>query len=194
LTQSLPRATIFIQSIEVIMLPYLFVVFAVLFRFMPHQYGFAPVVASLLFFGAHQSRKRMWIPVMLLIASDILLNKFVYAYPLAADQYITWVWYGAIALLGTTLQKNPSWLRILGTALASSVSFFLISNFGVWAVYNMYPKTLQGLMICYEVGLPFFRRAFEGDMLFTAAMFATPIAMRAISGALDKTGHPTAAA
>ena len=166
------------------MLAYLFVVFAVLFRFLPHQYGFAPVVACLLFFGAHQSRKRMWIPVVLLIASDLLLNKFVYAYPLAADQYVTWVWYGAIVLLGSTLQKNSSVLRILGTALASSVSFFLISNFAVWAVYNMYPKTVQGLMISYEVGLPFFRRALEGDLLFTAAMFATPVAIRAISGSV----------
>ena len=32
------------------MLAYLFVIFAVLFRFLPHQYGFAPVVACLLFF------------------------------------------------------------------------------------------------------------------------------------------------
>jgi len=85
-------------------------------------------------------------------------------------------------------------LRILGTALVSSVSFFLISNFAVWAVYNMYPKTLQGLMVSYEVGLPFFRRALEGDLLFTAAMFAAPMVIRAVSGAMGRTGHPTAAA
>jgi hypothetical protein len=175
------------------MLPYLFVIFAVLFRFLPHQFGFTPVIASLLFFGAYQSRKRMWIPVALLIASDILLNKFVYAYPLAADQYITWVWYGAIVLLGTTLHKNRSALRIVAAALASSVSFFLISNFAVWAVYNMYPKTLAGLMVCYDMGLPFFRRALEGDLLFTAAMFAAPVAIRAIAGALGRTGQTTAA-
>lgn len=176
------------------MLAYIFVVFAVLFRFLPHQYGFAPVVACLLFFGAHQPRKRMWIPVLLLIASDVLLNKFVYAYPLVADQYVTWAWYGAIVLLGTTLQKHSSFLRILGAALAGSVSFFLISNFAVWVVYNMYPKTLQGLMISYEMGLPFFRRALEGDLLFTAAMFATPVAIRAVGGAFGRTGHPTATA
>ena len=174
------------------MLAYLFVIFAVLFRFLPHQYGFAPVVACLLFFGAHESRKRMWIPVALLVLSDVLLNKFVYAYPLAADQYVTWVWYAAIVLLGTTLQKKASMLRILGTALVSSVSFFLISNFAVWAVYNMYPKTLQGLMVSYEVGLPFFRRALEGDLLFTAAMFAAPMVIRAVSGAMGRTGHSTA--
>src|SRR4029453_5240842 len=108
------------KNFRVIFWPYFFVIFAVLFRFLPHQYGFAPVVACLLFFGAHQSFKRMWIPVALLVVSDLLLNKFVYAYPLAADQYVTWIWYAAIVLLGTTLQKHLSVLRVLGAALAGS--------------------------------------------------------------------------
>ena len=176
------------------MLPYLFVVFAVAFRFMPHQFGFTPVIASLLFFGARGSRKQMWVPVVLLIASDLLLNKFVYAYPLAADQYVTWAWYALIVWLGTTLQKNSGLLRILATALAGSVSFFVISNGAVWAVYNMYPKTMAGLVTCYEMGLPFFRRALEGDLLFTAAMFAAPLAIRAVSDALQRPTHPTATA
>jgi hypothetical protein len=49
-------------------------------------------------------------------------------------------------------------------------------------------------MVSYEVGLPFFRRALEGDLLFTAAMFAAPMVIRAVSGAMGRTGHPTAAA
>jgi hypothetical protein len=175
------------------MLPYLFVIFAVLFRFLPHQYGFTPVIASLLFFGARGSRKQMWLPVALLIASDLLLNKFVYAYPLAADQYISWAWYAAVIWLGTTLKDRTSPIRVLATALASSVSFFLISNFGVWAVYTMYPKTLAGLMVCYEMGLPFFRRALEGDVLFTVVMFGTPVLIRAIAKALSETHQPTTA-
>jgi hypothetical protein len=38
----------------------------------------------------------------------------------------------------------------------------------------MYPHTWAGLMTSYTLGLPFFRPAVEGDLLFTAAMFATP--------------------
>ena len=175
------------------MLPYLFVIFAVLFRFLPHQFGFTPVIASLLFFGARGSRKQMWIPVALLIASDLLLNKFVYAYPLAADQYITWAWYAAVIWLGTTLKNNAGALRVLGTALASSVSFFLISNFAVWAVYDMYPKNFGGLMVCYEMAVPFFRRALEGDVLFTIAMFGAPLLVRTVAKALAESHQPTAA-
>ena len=66
-------------------------------------------------------------------------------------------------------------------ALTSSVSFFALSNFAVWASWNMYPKTVAGLMTCYTAALPFFRRGFEGDMLFTAVMFGLPAAAGAIA-------------
>jgi len=38
-----------------------------------------------------------------------------------------------------------------------------------------------GLMVCYDAGLPYFRRALEGDLLFTAAMFATPVLLAALN-------------
>jgi hypothetical protein len=84
----------------------------------------------------------------------------------------------------------------LGAALASSVSFFLLSNFAVWAAWtDTYPRSLSGLMTCYAVGLPYFRRGLAGDLLFTAVMFATPVAIRAVSQLFDKAAgnHSSAA-
>lgn len=158
------------------MLAYLFVIFAVLARmpFMPHPWGFTPVAAALLYFGARGSRRQLWIPFVLLAASDVILTKFVYAYVFSWDHFVTWAWYAAILLLGTWLRENTGWLRLTGAALASSVSFFVVSNFAVWACWDMYPKTFSGLMTCYAAGLPFFRRGIAGDMLFTAVMFGLP--------------------
>ncbi|HXM09008.1 MAG TPA: DUF6580 family putative transport protein [Terriglobales bacterium] len=159
-----------------IMLAYLFVIFAVLTRmpFMPHPWNFTPVAAALLYFGARGSRRQLWFPFVLLAASDVILTKFVYSYPLTADQLIVWAWYAAILFLGTRLGKNSNWLWIGTAALASSVSFFLASNFAVWAFGTMYPKTVSGLMTCYAAGVPFFRRGLAGDMLFTTVMFGMP--------------------
>src|SRR5690349_15473648 len=84
---------------EVNMLAYLFVLLAVAVRFLPHPLAFTPVAASLLFFGARGSRRQLWIPLSLLAASDVVLTKFVYAYPFFWDHYITWAWYGGILLL-----------------------------------------------------------------------------------------------
>jgi hypothetical protein len=85
------------------------------------------------------------------------------------------------------LGRNPRPLPVLGASLASSVSFFLLSNFAVWAAWtDTYPRSLNGLMTCYAVGLPYFRRGLEGDLLFTAAMFATPVVFRAVSEFFEK--------
>jgi len=166
------------------MLAYIFVLFAVAMRmpFMPHPWGFTPVAASLLYFGARGSRRQLWIPFALLAASDVVLTKFVYAYPFSWDHFVTWAWYAAILWLGTTLSEKASlrnakdWLRVAGASFASSVSFFVVSNFAVWACWNTYPKTLNGLLTCYTAALPFFRRGVEGDLIFTALMFGVPAA------------------
>lgn len=153
------------------MLAYLFVVLSVALRFVSLPVAFTSVAASLLYFGARQPRRRLWVPLVLLVAADVVLTKLVYAYPLSADHLVTWAWYAAILLLGGTLKENSGTLRVGGAALAASVSFFLLSNFAVWAVWAMYPKTLAGLAACYLAGLPFFRHSLAGDLFFTVAFF-----------------------
>jgi len=177
------------------MLAFVFVLFAVAFRFIPHPMGFTPVGAALLFFGARAPRSRMWVPLAILAGSDVILTTLVYRYPFTWDHFVTWAWYAAMLWLGTNLKQNAGAFRILGAALAGSVSFFLISNFAVWAAWgDMYPRTFAGLMTCYDAGLPFFRRAIEGDLLFTSAMFSVPVLLHALAGWLHKSGDHSAAA
>src|SRR6202045_4366045 len=172
------------------MLAYLFVLLAVAVRFMPHPWMFTPVVGSLLFFGARGSRRQLWIPFLLLAASDVVLTKLVYSYPFSWDHYVTFAWYAAILWLGTRLGARTKWLPVVGAALAGSVSFFLITNLVAWAWLDMYPKNLSGVMMSYAAGLPFFRHALAGDLIFTVAMFATPMALRALSGAFRSQSTP----
>jgi hypothetical protein len=177
------------------MLAYLFVILAILARmpFMPHPWNFAPLTAALLYFSARGPRRQLWVAFALMAASDVILTKFVYAYPLGWDQLVVWAWYAAILWLGTRLRENSNWLRIGGAALACSVSFFVISNFAVWAAGTMYPKTMSGLMTCFAAGVPFFRRGVAGDMLFTAVMFGLPALVAAATRSSHKP-HGTAAA
>ncbi len=114
------------------MLAYWFVLLTIAVRFLPfagrlnvfpHAWHFTPLAASLLFFGARGGRRQMWVPVVLLAATDVVLTKFIYAYPLSWDQIVTWGWYAAILWLGTGLSEKASFVRVTGAALASSVSF-----------------------------------------------------------------------
>lgn len=160
------------------MLAYLFIALAIAFRFIHHPVAFTPVGAALLYFGARQPRSRIWIPLAALIVSDLVLTRFSYGYSFTADQYVIWAWYAAIMVLGGLLSKNASVPRLGGAALATSVSFFVVSNFAVWVVWrNMYPATLAGLMTCYAVALPFFKNEVAADLLFTAVFFGLSVAL-----------------
>lgn len=153
------------------MLAYLFVVVAVAVRFLPHPLAFTPVAAALLYFGARGPRKQAWVPLALLAASDVVLTKLVYSYPFTLDHVVTFAWYAAVLWMGGFLRSDSKPMRLAGTSMAAAVTFFLASNFAVWAVWNMYPKTLSGLAQAYIAGLPFFRNEIASDLFFTAVMF-----------------------
>jgi hypothetical protein len=169
------------------MLAYLFIAVAIFLRFaialgwVAQAYSFTPLGASLLFFGARGSRKQMWIPLVLLATTDILLNRAVYGYPLTADLLVTWVWYAAVIWFAGALRRNASPLRLAGAALATSISFFLVSNFAAWLVWDMYPKTFDGLMMAYVAGLPFFQKTLASDLFFTAVFFSVPVLLEGFS-------------
>jgi hypothetical protein len=186
------------------MIPYLLVLLAIAIRFLPfagplnfipHSWHFTPLAASLLYFGARGPRRQMWIPVVLLAAADVVLTKFVYSYTLSWDVLVTWAWYAAIVWLGTNLKEKSGFWRVIVAALASSASFFLISNFMVWVAWSgMYPKTLSGLVTCYTAAIPFFRGTVESDLFFSVAFFGTPVLARALAAKLHGVGNDTAAA
>lgn len=163
------------------MLAYLFVILAVAIRVVAGTgtfatHGFTPVGASLLFFGSRMPRKYFWVPIVLLVGSDFFLNYGVYHYPFTWDQTIVWAWYAGACCLGMLLRNRVKPLYVAGAALASSVSFFLISNFAVWlAGYNGYPKTFAGLSTCYVAAIPFFQRGLASDLFFSAVFFGVGV-------------------
>ena len=159
------------------MLAFLFVVLAVLLRVVAGTgvfatHGFSMVGAALLFYGSRISRKHFWIPVALLIGSDIYLNLSVYRLPLTTDQYVMWAWYLVPCLLGLLLRDHVKPFTVLGAGLGTGIGFFLASNFAVWAFGNIgYAHNLAGLIECYTKALPFFRNGIISDVLFAAVFF-----------------------
>lgn len=137
----------------------------------------------------------MWVPLVLLAATDVVLTRFMWHYPFTWDTFVTWAWYAAILWLGTNLREKSGFWRVVGAAAASSVSFFIVSNFAVWAAWpQMYPRTIAGLVACYEAAIPFFRGTAVSDMFFTLAMFGLPALQQALAGRMRNAGNPTAAA
>jgi hypothetical protein len=162
------------------MLAYLFVLIAVAVRVLAGTgafatLGFTPLGASLLFFGSRMPRKHFAAAVALVIASDLYLNYRVYGLPITWDQVLIWAWYVGACMIGTLLRDRVKPLYVAGAALGSAASFFVISNFGVWASgYVGYPKTFAGLMAAYVAAIPFFEKGILSDLVFSAAFFGIP--------------------
>src|SRR6202046_3541679 len=115
------------------MVAYLVLFFAALSRVLPHfmhspGFNFTAVGGGLLFFGARRSRWQSVIAVLALMATDYYLTVFAYKYPFHVQAYlVTWIWYGAICLLGhQMLAGKASGLRVAGAVMASATSFFLL--------------------------------------------------------------------
>jgi len=49
--------------------------------------------------------------------------------------------------------------------------FFVVTNFGTWAVSGMYPMTLAGLAACYLAAIPFFQNTVVGDLFYSGVLF-----------------------
>jgi len=143
-------------------------------------FDFTPMLAVLLFFGARVRNKWAWLgAVALLAGTDVFLNLSVYHYPLSGDAVISWVWYAGILWFGNSLLgQRQNALRVAAGALTGTFSFFLISNFGTWLFWNMYPKTPAGLLTAYVAGLPFYQNRFASDMIFTAILFGAAALVR----------------
>lgn len=169
------------------MAAYLVLLFAVLSRILPHAFGatslgFTAVGGGLLYFGARRSRWQTVIAVVALMATDYYLTVFAFGYPFHASDYVvTWAWYGAVCLMGhEILSKKSSALRVTLAVIASSTSFFLLSNLAVWMGSVMYPHTVAGLATCYVAAIPFYANDAMSTAITVAVLFGLPVLARNI--------------
>ncbi|PIP63322.1 hypothetical protein CO165_02120 [Candidatus Roizmanbacteria bacterium CG_4_9_14_3_um_filter_33_18] len=140
------------------------ILLAVVARLIPHAPNFVPIGGLALFSGANfKNRIALLIPLAAMFISDIFLG-FHSTIPYVYVSFII------IALIGGLIKTNK-WQSLALASLTSSVLFFLITNFGVWASFNMYPKTIDGLIQSYVMGLPFFRNTVLSDLFYSFSFF-----------------------
>lgn len=150
------------------------IVFAVLLillaaasRLVKHPFNFTPIIAMSLFAGCYL--KKYWaalLPLAAMIVSDYFIG--FYDWQVMASVYL------GIALaffIGRILANYKKWYNVIAASLISSLSFFIITNFAVWAFFNWYPHSWQGLLNCFVLAVPFFRNSLAGDLIYTGALF-----------------------
>ena len=163
----------------------IFCVIAIAMRFVGHM-NLQAVGALAIFSGAVISPLwlAMIVPVAVMLVSDLAGIGFhwqtaslVYpSYMLAVFLARQWVSGWRDSASGGPHQRKPevSVLQIAGSTFAGAALFYLITNFGAWAMMpNFYPdRSLTGILESYRMGLPFFRSSLAGGFVFVTVFFA----------------------
>ena len=136
-----------------------FGVILALSRIIPHPPNFTPILASAIM--APILIKDRWfgiaVPIVAMFISDVIIGFYSY-------QFVIYASILAIALVAP-MRKNYVRLGIM--AVGGSVWFFITTNFAEWLIWDYYPKTIEGLISCYTLAIPFFKNTLISTCLFT---------------------------
>jgi len=146
---------------------------AAIARLVPHPPNFTPIAAIALFGGVYfrDARAAFGVPFAAMMASDLVLALTVYGPGSLRKSPLVYLCFALIVAMGRRVGRNPTAGALALAAPASSVLFYLVTNFGVWALGTTYAPTPEGLAACYLAALPFFGNLLLGDLFYTAVLF-----------------------
>lgn len=148
------------------LLSIIIVAIGVFSRLIPHAPNIVPIGALMLFGGAYLPKKLLWLPLLALFISDYFIGFY------GIDMLYVYGSFALTGLIGLWLRSRKRPLFVISGALSSSILFFLITNFGVWAPpNNWYPHNFAGLIQSYTMAIPFFRNSLIGDLGYTILLF-----------------------
>ena len=127
-----------------------------LFRIVPHAPNFTPVIAL-----------SLYLPFIFGIWSIpfCILGFAITDYFIGFHSLMFWTW-GALAFTGYTSKFcNKIYSRIV-LSFIGAITFFVISNFGVWISGTLYEISVQGLLDCYIMAIPFFTNTLLSTIFF----------------------------
>lgn len=105
--------------------------------------------------------------VSVAFTDTIIGNTWIFLFTWSA-----WALIGWFGSFNRFLNAHPfQWIiRSVWAGLFSTLFFYLWTNFGVWAISGMYPRTLEGLLSSYFMGLPFLRYHIQSTLIFVPSL------------------------
>lgn len=126
-------------------------------RFIPHPPNFTSLMALTFYIPTILGIK--FLPALLIafILTDIIIG-------LHSIIIFTWGSVLIVGMLSIYFKKNLLF-RFLGV-VGGTLVFFVFTNFGVWSL-GSYGYSLEGLISCYILALPFFGNTLISTLLFS---------------------------
>ena len=126
-------------------------------RFVPHPPNFTSLIALSFYIPAFFGRKYIPAIIISFAITDLIIG-------LHTVTFFTW---GSVLLIGLISNYfSKTLLKRLSGALFGAALFFVLTNFGVWAS-GMYGYTLNGIITCFTLAIPFFAYSAISTILFS---------------------------
>lgn len=148
---------------------------AMLSRLVPHPANWTAVGAFAIWSGFlfRDRWTAIAAPLVALLLTDLILGT-----------HATMPWTFAscvlITLIARGLKVHASAGRLLSMSLMASVIYFFVTNFGTWYSTPFYAQTFDGLILCFELAIPFFSAQVVGDLVYVG-VFSAVVYMAKIS-------------
>ena len=129
-------------------------------RVIPHPSNFTPILAVGIFSGFYFKNfiLSLFIVVFSMFLGDLYLR-------FHSTMFFTYISLAVAVVIGLFI-KHFKFTEILFSGLASSVCFFIITNFGAWLTLEMYEKNFSGLLQSYVLAIPFFHNTLISTFLY----------------------------
>jgi len=137
-------------------------------RLIPHPPNFTPIIAVAIISGYFF--KNFNLSVLILLTAMLISDLFIGFYENIIFVYVSLI---LITFIFHKISNKINFKNLFIYSFAGSVIFFVVSNFGVWAlgspgVYDIaYEKSLSGLIQCYVLAIPFFGNTFLSTLIFS---------------------------
>ena len=146
--------------------PFLIILIMVLSRLIPHPPNFTPIISMAMMSGYFFKNFNLSVLILAftILLSDLFLgfhNNMIFVYmPLFI-----------IVSFCFKISTKINYKNLFFLGVGSSLIFFLISNFGVWLLGNMYENNINGLINCYILAIPFFKNTLLSTFIFSYSAY-----------------------
>ena len=136
-------------------------------RLIPHPPNFTPIIAVAIVSGYFF--KNINLSLLTLLFAMLISDLFIGFYENVIFVYVSLL---LITFIFHKISNKINFKNLFICGFAGSLIFFVVSNFGVWAlgspgVYDIaYEKSLSGLIECYILAIPFFGNTFLSTIIF----------------------------
>jgi len=154
----------FTKNFQSYLLPICLILILSFSRLIPHPSNFTPILAVGIFSGFYF--RNFLLGVLIVVFSMFLGDLYLGFHGTMFFTYISL----ALAVALGLLIKHFKFTEILFSGLASSVCFFIITNFGSWLTLEMYEKNFAGLLQSYVLAIPFFHNTLISTFLYLAVL------------------------